>query len=120
MEWAFSLYDLDNDGQITRDEMLTILNAIQTMLTTDENLEEKVDHIFEKMDLEWIQKRNPSIEDNRISSQGSNFRKLDRSSGESIKDKNGTLSKDEFVLGAKFDSTVIEALSLYSNNYPIS
>ena len=54
LEWAFGLYDLDNDGQITRDEMLIILNAIQTMLTTDENLEEKVEYIFDKMDLEWI------------------------------------------------------------------
>ena len=97
--------------------MLTILNAIQTMLTTDENLEEKVDHIFEKMDLEWIHRSNTSLED---LSRTSTFRKANKSGSESRKDKNGTLSKDEFVYGAKFDSTVIEALSLYSNNYPIS
>jgi len=28
-------------------------------------------------------------------------------------DGNGTLSKEEFICGAKLDSTVIEALSLY-------
>ena len=97
--------------------MLTILHAIQTMLTTDENLEEKVDHIFDKMDLEWIQKRNADFQN---FSRRSSLKMISRSSNESIKDKNGTLSKDEFVFGAKFDSTVIEALSLYSNNYPIS
>ena len=51
---AFRLYDLDNDGQITRAEMLEIVNAIFSMVGNhakfrdEENSPQKrVDRIFE-------------------------------------------------------------------------
>lgn len=54
---AFRLYDLDNDGFITRDEMLSIVGSIYKMvgdsvkLPENENTPEKrVDRIFRMMD----------------------------------------------------------------------
>ena len=56
---AFRLYDLDNDGTITKEEMTQIVSAIFNMvgndnrdqMPTDDNTPEKrVDRIFELMD----------------------------------------------------------------------
>lgn len=59
MPGAFKLYDVDNDGYITRDEMYNIVDAIYQMLGNqaktgdeeeDENPKERVDRIFEQLD----------------------------------------------------------------------
>lgn len=54
---AFSLYDLDSDGSIDREEMVKIVDAIYSMvgnlldLPVDEDTPEKrVDKIFAQMD----------------------------------------------------------------------
>ena len=56
---AFKLYDVDNDGYITRDEMYNIVDAIYQMLgnqakisdeADDENPKQRVDRIFEQLD----------------------------------------------------------------------
>lgn len=55
---AFKLYDVDNDGYITREEMYNIVDAIYQMLGTqakiaeeeEENPKERVDRIFEQLD----------------------------------------------------------------------
>ncbi len=55
---AFSLYDVDKDGFITKEEMANIVDAIYSMIGTmlelpqDENTPEKrVEKIFSNMDL---------------------------------------------------------------------
>jgi len=55
LKWAYSMYDMDNDGQVTKKEMLEIVTAIAKMTGEDTqeqaaSLEEKVDKIFTKMD----------------------------------------------------------------------
>ncbi|KAI8331718.1 calcium-binding protein NCS-1 [Chlamydoabsidia padenii] len=84
--WAFQLYDIDNDGYISRDEMFHIVDAIYKMvgsmvkLPPDEDTPEKrVNKIFNLMDT----------------------------------DNDGRLSMDEFKEGSKKDPTIVQALSLY-------
>ncbi|XP_016387380.1 neuronal calcium sensor 1-like [Sinocyclocheilus rhinocerous] len=86
LRWAFKLYDLDNDGFITRDEMLNIVDAIYQMvgntveLPEEENTPEKrVDRIFAMMD----------------------------------KNADGMLTLQEFQEGSKADPSIVQALSLY-------
>jgi len=84
LEWAFRLYDLDNNGLITRDEMLQIVSAIFSMVGKKDEIEnvdpkEKVEKIFSLMDT----------------------------------DGNGELSREEFLEGARQDKTIVQALSLY-------
>ena len=77
---------MDNDGQITRAEMLEIVNAIFSMVGNhakfrdEENSPQKrVDRIFELMDT----------------------------------DGDGTLTREEFMAGARQDQSIVQALSLY-------
>ncbi|MCJ1376584.1 Neuronal calcium sensor 1 [Loxospora ochrophaea] len=86
LDWAFQLYDIDDDGQISYNEMLKIVEAIYKMvgsmvkLPADEDTPEKrVKKIFRMMD----------------------------------KDENGSLDKEEFKEGSKRDETIVSALSLY-------
>ena len=52
LEWVFSMYDLDGDGQITRNEMLEIIRSLQSMFGTQDvaTPEEVVNQIFDQMD----------------------------------------------------------------------
>jgi len=85
LHWAFRLYDVDNDGYITRKEMYDIVDAIYQMVgqqpavSEDENTPQKrVEKIFDQMD------------------------------------KNGDdkLTLEEFKEGSKADPRIVQALSL--------
>eukprot|EP00096_Caligus_rogercresseyi_P003337 TRINITY_DN1619_c4_g1_i1.p1 TRINITY_DN1619_c4_g1~~TRINITY_DN1619_c4_g1_i1.p1 ORF type:complete len:195 (-),score=52.06 TRINITY_DN1619_c4_g1_i1:747-1331(-) len=84
LHWAFRLYDVDNDGYITRQEMYNIVDAIYQMvgqqpINEDENTPQKrVEKIFDQMD------------------------------------KNGDdkLTIEEFKEGSKADPRIVQALSL--------
>ncbi|RWS28485.1 frequenin-1-like protein [Leptotrombidium deliense] len=85
---AFKLYDVDNDGYITREEMYNIVDAIYQMLGNqaksgeeeDENPKERVDRIFEQLD----------------------------------KNQDNKLTLEEFKEGSKQDPKIVQALSLYA------
>ena len=53
LDWAFRLYDIDNNGQISKSEMFQIMDAISSMLPQQYNdipIDKVVDDIFNKMD----------------------------------------------------------------------
>ncbi|XP_054729173.1 uncharacterized protein LOC129238163 [Anastrepha obliqua] len=57
LRWTFSLYDINGDGFITREEMTDIVTAIYELMgrlpdecPEEEKIKCKVDHIFQKMD----------------------------------------------------------------------
>ncbi len=86
LEWSFNLYDLNGDGLISRSEMLNIVEAIYKMVGTMVTL---------PVDEDTPQKRVDKI-----------FAAMD-------KNKDESLTKDEFIAGARLDSSIVQALSLY-------
>ncbi|XP_037028135.1 Kv channel-interacting protein 1 isoform X2 [Bradysia coprophila] len=59
LQWTFSLYDINGDGYITRDEMTDIVTAIYELMgrhpdstgPEEEKIKDKVEKIFQKMDV---------------------------------------------------------------------
>lgn len=58
LRWAFSLYDINGDGYITKDEMTRIINAIYDLMgksvepmVEDTTTKDHVERVFQKLDL---------------------------------------------------------------------
>jgi Ca2+-binding EF-hand superfamily protein len=87
LEFAFRLYDLDADGYVTRNDMITIVTALYKMLGDLVNLQGEefdtpvklVDKIFSEMDA----------------------------------DRDGKLSIEEYKVGAQNDPAIVQGLSLF-------
>ncbi|KAF4524667.1 hypothetical protein B566_EDAN012249, partial [Ephemera danica] len=84
LHWAFRLYDVDNDGYITREEMYNIVDAIYQMVgqqptgDDDNTPQKRVDKIFNQMD----------------------------------KNHDDKLTMEEFREGSKADPRIVQALSM--------
>ncbi|SCU93344.1 LAMI_0E14026g1_1 [Lachancea mirantina] len=84
--WAFQLYDQNNDGMITYDEMLTIVTSIYQMIGSMVKLEDD--------------EATPELRVKKI------FKLMD-------KNEDGSISLDEFREGSKVDPSIVSALNLY-------
>ena len=59
MKWAFSLYDLNNNGYITKDELLAVYRSVYSLVKDSDlyqeellrcSVEDRVDRVFDLID----------------------------------------------------------------------
>ncbi|KAK3090369.1 hypothetical protein FSP39_011270 [Pinctada imbricata] len=84
LRWAFKMYDIDGNGRISKDEILSLMTAVYKMTP----------QIKKPSDVSTPEKMTKKL-----------FKKLDT-------DKNGELSWEEFYEGARRDQLVVAMLEL--------
>ncbi|KZC10924.1 PREDICTED: neurocalcin-delta B-like isoform X1 [Dufourea novaeangliae] len=84
LSWIFRFYDLNGDGYITRKEMLVIISAIYEMLHNGKTIQRMVDRHVDMV-----------------------FEKMDA-------DKDGVISREEFINSCKNDSLIQNQLAIFN------
>lgn len=85
MRWVFTLYDLDGDGKVTRDELALVVAAVHALLgrcappLQDSDLRERVEVLFQKLDL----------------------------------NQDGVVTLDEFLTGCRLDAGICRSLTAF-------
>ncbi|EPY83327.1 neuronal calcium sensor 1-like protein [Camelus ferus] len=106
LRWAFKLYDLDNDGYITRNEMLDIVDAIYQMVVV--GVGRGVDGRGGPP-LEPAQGNTVELPEEENTPE----KRVDRIFAMMDKNADGKLTLQEFQEGSKADPSIVQALSLY-------
>ncbi|XP_013173590.1 PREDICTED: Kv channel-interacting protein 4-like [Papilio xuthus] len=90
LRWTFSLYDINGDGYITKEEMTEIVTAIYDLMgkivepmIDDDAVREKVERLFQKMDL----------------------------------NRDGVLTLDEFLDCCLRDEDIIRSMGVFDSNF---
>ncbi|XP_049872808.1 Kv channel-interacting protein 4 isoform X1 [Pectinophora gossypiella] len=90
LRWTFSLYDINGDGCITKEEMTEIVSAIYDLMgkivdpnADDDIVQEKVERLFQKMDL----------------------------------NRDGVLTLDEFLDCCLRDEEIIRSMGVFDSNF---
>ena len=108
MRWAFTTYDVDNNGYVTRDEMLEILQAIHQMVGKENNNAENGgekggEKGGENGGTNGDESGGIHLSDDPQDIVDKLFVQMDRN-------KDGKLSMEEFVTSAKTDPTIAKLL----------
>lgn len=87
LSWIFEFYDLNGDGCITRSEMLAIVSAIYEMMQNSQIIQSVVNKQVDRF-----------------------FEKMDT-------DRDGMVSREEFMSNCKNDAIIYNQLFLFNNNW---
>ncbi|XP_065557005.1 Kv channel-interacting protein 2-like isoform X1 [Artemia franciscana] len=86
LKWAFKLYDLNGDGQISKNEMVSIITSIYDLLgktsASERIAQAHADSVFQKLDL----------------------------------NRDGRITLEEFLQGCLQDSTIADSLKLFMSS----
>ncbi|XP_011161582.1 Kv channel-interacting protein 2 isoform X2 [Solenopsis invicta] len=85
LSWIFRFYDLNGDGCITREEMLVIVSAIYDMVQNAQTIQSVINKQVDRF-----------------------FEKMDA-------DRDGIVSREEFMSGCKNDAVMYNQLFLFNN-----
>jgi len=109
-KFVFTTFDVNKDGTVEFEEFITALSV-----TSRGNLEEKLNWVFHLYDLDndgFIF----SMVGDAVSlpvEENTPQKRVDKIFGLMDKNNDGRLTRDEFLVGAKSDQSIVQALSVY-------